>query len=107
MTERPIPRFKLIRKKLGMSQQQFADYLTNDCNAKTSKATIGRYEAGIVYPSKHNLEKYATALQVTPYYLSGEGPDIEDVPGKIMSTLAKDYFNQGALAPAIRAWISS
>ena len=56
-----IPRFKQVRTKLNLSQQEFSDYLTDKCHIKTAKATIVRYEAGIVYPSNRSLEKYANA----------------------------------------------
>lgn len=88
------PRFKQIRTKLKLSQQEFADYLTNKCHIKTAKSTIGRYEAGIVYPSKRSLEKYALALSVSTYYLSGNGPTEEEVPDKIIKTLKAVYFQQ-------------
>lgn len=106
-----IPRFKQVRTKLNLSQQEFADYLTDKCHIKTAKATIGRYEAGIVYPSNRSLKKYANALGVSVFYLAGNGPTEEEVPDKIVKVLKDVYFQQNTnaeyeLKNNIQLWIN-
>lgn len=107
----PIPRFKQIREKMHMSQRDFAKYLTSTYHIKTDKTSIGRYENGIVYPSQRSIEKYSKVLKVTPYYLSGQGPNKEQVPQKIVQTLKSAYLDpqtsiEFELKSSIRLWIS-
>lgn len=87
-----LPRIKDIRENMGMTQDQFSDYLTNEKHVKISRGTIAKYESGVNYPSKKTLQKLSNALNISEYYLSGEGPSKDEINKKILNLLHKSYF---------------
>lgn len=89
-----IPRVKDIREKLGFTQAEFSNFLKQEKNLKISRGTIAKYESGVNFPSKTTLKKLSEALNVSEYYLSGEGPNIEDVDEKLIKLLHSQFFTE-------------
>jgi len=86
-------RLKDIRKKLNKTQEEFSKYLTYKKGVRISRSTLAKYESGTIYPSKRTLKKLAAALDVSEYYLSGQGHQTEDINESILQLLHTSYFD--------------
>lgn len=87
-----IPRIKQIRKKLGMTQAKLSDYLTKSKKLYISRETIAKYESGIIYPSSEMIDKLASALNVSSYYLAGKGMQESEIDNSLTDLLHNTYF---------------
>lgn len=86
------PRIKQIRKKLGMTQAKLSDYLTKSKKLYISRETIAKYERGISYPSSEMIDKLASALDVSSYYLAGKGIQESEIDNSLTDLLHNTYF---------------
>lgn len=87
-----LPRFKEIRKKLGLTQGEFANYLNEDKGLKISRSSIAQYESGANLPPESTLKKLSKALDVTETYLSGKGTQAYEIDEKLISYLHDSFF---------------
>lgn len=86
-------RLKDIREKLKKTQEGLSEYLSQEKGIRISRSTIAKYESGVIYPSKRTLKKLANALDVSEYYLSGQGYKSEDINEKLLQLLHTAFFN--------------
>lgn len=86
-------RLKSARLKKGLTQKQVAEKL------EISQAMYQKWEQGLRNPKQDTIKRLATALEVTPEYLSGEiyiinledyAPSEEDI--KKINQLVANYF---------------
>lgn len=101
-----IPRFKQIRESLNMTQAEFSNYLESK-NLKISRSAIGRYEAGLVYPSEKTLLSLQKALNVDYYYLSGQGPTEDSLDDDILNLIQESYFLCSDYTDQLHAYLKS
>lgn len=74
MTDDTGKRIKARRKELGMTQEELGE------KAGVTKATINKYETGIVQNLKRStIEDMAKALNVSPSYIMGWTDNIAEV----------------------------
>lgn len=88
-----LPRIKEIRNKLNMTQAELSDYLDKEKGLKISRGTLAKYESGVNFPSEKTLDNLAKALNVSEFYLSGQGTQKEDIEDKLINLLHQKYFN--------------
>lgn len=74
MTDDTGKRIKARRKELGMTQEELGE------KAGVTKATINKYETGIVQNLKRStIEDMAKALNVSPSYIMGWTDNVAEV----------------------------
>lgn len=71
------PRIKEKRKELKLTQKDLADLV------KVSSQVISNWERGYTTPNTDDLSRLATALKVTPNFLIGEIPLIDNLEDHI------------------------
>jgi transcriptional regulator with XRE-family HTH domain len=76
------------REHRGLTQDELAD------RADTSTATISRLESGKVGYTKSMLENIALALQVEPWQLLGQRPDVAPGLMQKLQSAAPDQLKQ-------------
>lgn len=69
-------RLRVIRNKRGLTQQRLADLMG------TSRTIICRYEARVVYPETHSVERMAKALDVSVNDLLEPDPILRELMRK-------------------------
>ncbi|GAB2066913.1 helix-turn-helix domain-containing protein [Lactobacillus gasseri] len=85
-------RLKYIRKKMGFTQEELANYLQEVKHLKISRGTIAKYESGVNFPSKKTLKALSKALEVSEDFLAGKGLQTEDIEDALLNLLQKNFF---------------
>jgi len=64
-------RIKCLREEQGWLQQELADKLRIECNLKTSRGSVNRWENGKAYPEVWAIKCLASLFGVTMDYIIG------------------------------------
>lgn len=105
MSEKLIPRFKQVREQMGLAPSKFAEYLSEKTGKKIHFSKITSYERGGIYPKDEELEAYAKALDVTKFYLSGQGLTEAEIPDFIKRFVTRETFKYPEeLTQIVKEW---